>query len=75
MRPSSRTLWMFGAYALTFVAAGALRALGAPALVVFAGATVALAAGAVAVGEATEPLSTRLSPAATGIVQSTATTS
>ena len=70
MRPSNRTLSIFGAYGLTFVLAGALQAVSAPAVVVFAGATVALAAGAVAVGEATERLSTRLSPAATGIVQS-----
>lgn len=70
MRPSNRTLTIFGGYAGAFAAAFALRTLGLPALVIFGAATVALAAGAVAVGEATERLSARLSPAATGIVQS-----
>jgi Ca2+:H+ antiporter len=46
------------------------KLLGLPPLVVFIIAVAALAAGAVAVGEATTKLSHRLSPAATGVVQS-----
>lgn len=70
MRPSNRELAIFGSYAAAFVLVAIVEAVGAPPLVVFGAATLALAAGAVAVGEATERLSTRLSPAATGIVQS-----
>lgn len=70
MRPSTRTLAVYGGYALTFLLAAATSLAGAPPLAAFAAATLALALGAVAVGEATEQLATRLSPAATGIVQS-----
>src|SRR4051812_29261469 len=65
-----RTLVVFGGYALAFVAVAIATALGLPPLVRFGLAVVALAAGAMAVGEATERLSERLSPAATGVVQS-----
>jgi Ca2+:H+ antiporter len=69
-RPSRRTTLVFGGYAVTFVLAAIGSIAGLPPLAAFALATVALAGGAVAVGEATERLSTRLTPAATGIVQS-----
>jgi Ca2+:H+ antiporter len=69
-RPSRRSATIFGGYAVAFAVAGSGTVLGLPPLVRFALATVALAFGAVAVGESTERLSTRLSPAATGIVQS-----
>jgi len=70
MRASRRDLVVFGGYAAAFALVAVAQWVGAPALAVFGAATLALAAGAVAVGEATERLSTRLSPAATGIVQS-----
>jgi Ca2+:H+ antiporter len=66
----SRTVAIFGGYAITFGIAAAATLLGLPPLAVFACSTVALAGGALAVGEATERLSSRLSPAATGVVQS-----
>lgn len=65
-----RDVRIFGGYASAFLLAGAAHLAGAPALAAFALATIALATGAMAVGEATEWLSERLSPAATGIVQS-----
>ena len=65
-----RTLLIFGGYAAAFVIVAITNLAGLPALVRFAAAVVALALGAVAVGEATERLSRRLSPAATGVVQS-----
>ncbi len=68
--PSRRTTVVFGGYAVTFLLAGVAAFAQLPALVAFAFATLALAGGAVAVGEATERLSTRLTPAATGLVQS-----
>jgi Ca2+:H+ antiporter len=49
---------------------GLARTVGLDPTVVFVLAVVALAGGAVAVGESTERLSERLSPAATGVVQS-----
>ncbi len=61
---------MFGGYAIAFAIAALAHLLGLPALLAVVLSTVALAAGAVAVGEATERLSSRLSPAATGVVQS-----
>ena len=69
-RVDRRTRNIFGAYALAFVLVAATVLLGLPPLVRFVAAVIALAAGAVAVGEATERLAHRLSPAATGVVQS-----
>lgn len=67
---SRRTLYIFGGYAIAFVVVAITNVLDLPPLVRFGAAVVALAGGAVAVGEATERLSRRLSPAATGVVQS-----
>ena len=69
-RISRRTLFVFGGYAAAFVLVALANLLELPPLVRFAAAVLALAGGAVAVGEATERLSRRLSPAATGVVQS-----
>ena len=68
---SRRTLLIFGGYAAGFVLVAVANLLELPPLVRFAAAVIALAGGAVAVSEATERLSVRLSPAATGVVQST----
>ncbi|HET9851448.1 MAG TPA: calcium/proton exchanger [Candidatus Limnocylindrales bacterium] len=65
-----RTLLIFGGYAVAFALVALTNLLGLPPLVRFAAAVIALAGGAVAVGEATERLSLRMSPAATGVVQS-----
>jgi len=65
-----RTRNIFGAYALAFLLIAICVFLDLPPLVRFAAAVLALAAGAVAVGEATERLAHHLSPAATGVVQS-----
>ena len=70
-RIDRRTLLIFGGYAVAFVLVALANLLGLPPLVRFGVAVLALAGGAVAVGEATEWLSERLSPAATGVVQST----
>jgi len=70
-RPDRRTLLIFGGYAVAFVLVALTNVLGLPPLVRFGAAVIALAGGAVAVSEATERLAHRLSPAATGIVQST----
>src|SRR5262245_20284317 len=70
-RVDRRTLWIFGGYAAAFVLVALANVLELPPLVRFAAAVVALAGGAVAVSEATERLASRLSPAATGVVQST----
>ena len=70
LRRPTRGLLIFGGYAVAFALAAGAQALGLPALAVFALSTIALAGGALAVGEATDRLSTRLSPAATGVVQS-----
>ncbi|HTK46011.1 MAG TPA: sodium:proton exchanger, partial [Patescibacteria group bacterium] len=69
-RIDRRTRTIFGGYLLAFVLVAATVLLGLPPLVRFGAAVIALAAGAVAVGEATERLAHRLSPAATGVVQS-----
>lgn len=66
-----RTLIVFGGYAAAFVAVAVVNLLDVPPLVLFAFAVIALAFGAVAVSEATERLAHRMSPAATGVVQST----
>ena len=69
-RIERRTLFIFGGYAVAFVVVALANLLDLPAMVRFVVAIVALAGGAVAVGESTERLSERLSPAATGVVQS-----
>jgi Ca2+:H+ antiporter len=65
-----RTVLIFGGYAVAFVVVAIGQAANLEPLVRFALAVVALAAGAVAVAEAVDRLSERLSPAATGVVQS-----
>ena len=65
-----RTRWIYGGYAAVFVLVAITNILGLPPLVRFGAAVLALAGGAVAVGEATERLSQHLSPSATGVVQS-----
>jgi len=65
-----RTIYIFGGYAVVFAITALVNVLALPAMVRFVVAVVALAAGAVAVGESVERLSQRLSPAATGVVQS-----
>jgi Ca2+:H+ antiporter len=70
LRIDRRTALIFGGYAVAFVIVAIANVLGLPPLVRFVLAVVALAGGAVAVGEATERLAERLSPAATGVVQS-----
>lgn len=69
-RIERRTLYIFGGYAIAFAVVALANVFALPPLVRFAFAVVALAGGAVAVGESTERLSRRLSPAATGVVQS-----
>ena len=66
-----RTLIVFGGYAAAFLAVAIVNVIALPPLVRFAFAVIALAFGAVAVSEATERLAHRMSPAATGVVQST----
>lgn len=70
-RVARRTWIIFGGYAVAFALIAIVNALGLPPIVRFGFAVLALAGGAVAVGEATERLAHRLSPAATGVVQST----
>lgn len=65
-----RTALVYGGYAAAVVVLALARFGGLAPLIVFVLAVVALALGAVAVGEATTKLSHRLSPAATGVVQS-----
>lgn len=66
-----RTLLIFGGYAVAFALVAIVNLLGLPPIVRFVFAVLALAGGAVAVSEATERLAHRMSPAATGVVQST----
>src|SRR5262245_52468744 len=66
-----RTLLIFGGYGAAFVLVALANVFHLPPLLRFAAAVIALAGGAVAVSEATERLAHRLSPAATGVVQST----
>ncbi|HEV2006527.1 MAG TPA: hypothetical protein VGQ85_07940 [Candidatus Limnocylindrales bacterium] len=68
--PARRTLIVFGGYAVAFVVVAIAQVLGLDPVIRFVLAVVGLAFGAVAVGEATERLAERLSPAATGVVQS-----
>jgi Ca2+:H+ antiporter len=70
MRIDRRTLLIFGGYAVAFGLVALANLLGLDPLVRFGLAVVGLAGGAVAVGEATDRLSERLSPGATGVVQS-----
>jgi Ca2+:H+ antiporter len=70
-RIDRRTWLIFGGYAVAFVLVAITNLLHLPPLVRFVFAVIALAGGAVAVSEATERLAHRLSPAATGVVQST----
>lgn len=65
-----RELIVYGGYAAAFVVLALARFAGLPSMVVFVLAVIGLAMGALAVGEATNKLSHRLSPAATGVVQS-----
>jgi Ca2+:H+ antiporter len=69
-RVDRRTALIYGGYAAAFAVVAIANILDLPAMVRFAVAVIALAAGAVAVGEAVERLSQRLSSAATGVVQS-----
>ena len=69
-RVDRRTRNIFGGYALAFLLVAITVVLDLPPLVRFGAAVIALAGGAVAVGEATERLAHRLTPAATGVVQS-----
>ena len=66
-----RTLIVFGGYAIAFVLVALANVIHLDPIVRFGFAVLALAGGAVAVSEATERLAERLSPAATGVVQST----
>jgi Ca2+:H+ antiporter len=68
--PARRTLLIFGGYAVAFAIVALAQVAGLDPIIRFVLAVVALAGGALAVGEATERLAERLSPAATGIVQS-----
>jgi Ca2+:H+ antiporter len=70
-RIDRRTWLIFGGYAGAFVLVAIANVVHLPPLVRFVFAVIALAGGAVAVSEATERLAHRLSPAATGVVQST----
>jgi Ca2+:H+ antiporter len=69
-RPDRRTLLIYGGYAIAFVLVALANLLELPSMIRFVAAVIGLAGGAVAVGESTERLSARLSPAATGVVQS-----
>jgi Ca2+:H+ antiporter len=69
-RIARRTLLIYGGYAVAFVLIALATLLHLPPVIRFAVAVVALAGGALAVGESVERLSQRLSPAATGVVQS-----
>ncbi|MBI3751256.1 MAG: sodium:proton exchanger [Chloroflexi bacterium] len=61
---------MYGGYAVAFVVVAAAQVVHLDPLLRFVLAVVALAGGAIAVAEAVDRLSERLSPAATGVVQS-----
>jgi Ca2+:H+ antiporter len=65
-----RTLGIYGGYAVAFLLVALANVLGLDPLPRFGLAVIALAGGAVAVGDSTERLSERLSPGATGVVQS-----
>jgi Ca2+:H+ antiporter len=61
---------VYGGYAVAFAVLALAKLLGLAPIVIFVLAVVGLALGAVAVGEATSKLAERMSPAATGVVQS-----
>ena len=61
---------IYGGYAAAFVLVAIVNVLELPSMVRFVAAVIALTGGAIAVGESVERLSLRLSPAATGVVQS-----
>lgn len=65
-----RTRIIYGAYAVAFVLVAAAQVVQLDPLVRFGLAVIALAGGAIAVAEAVDRLAERLSPAATGVVQS-----
>lgn len=69
-RPERRTLLIYGGYAAAFALVALANLLELPSMVRFVAAVIGLTAGAIAVGESVERLSLRLSPAATGVVQS-----
>lgn len=69
-RIERRSIAIFGGYAIAFALVALANLIDLPSLVRFVVAILGLAAGAVAVGESVERLSQRLSPAATGVVQS-----
>src|SRR5262245_27477595 len=68
---SGRETAVIGSTAVVVVVAGVLHYSGAPALVAFAFATLALAGLAWIVGLATEQVGERFGPAVTGVLQST----
>ena len=70
-RIDRRTWIIFGGYAVAFALVAIVNMLHLSPTIRFIFAVVALAGGAVAVAEATERLAHRMSPAATGVVQST----
>ena len=65
-----RTLLIYGSYAVAFALVAAAQVIHLDPIVRFALAVLALAGGAIAVAEAVDRLAERLSPAATGVVQS-----
>src|SRR4051794_40402222 len=65
-----RSFFIYGGYAISFAVIAVGQALDLDPLVRFVLAIIALAAGAVAVAESVDRLAERLSPAATGVVQS-----
>jgi Ca2+/H+ antiporter len=69
-RVERRTALVYGGYATAFAVLALAKVLALPPLGIFVLAVIALGAGAIAVGEATTKISNRLSPAATGVVQS-----
>ena len=69
-RIERRSLLIYGGYGVAFALVAVANFAAVPAMARFVVAVAALATGAVAVGESVERLSQRLSPAATGVVQS-----
>jgi Ca2+:H+ antiporter len=68
--PARRTVLIFGGYGVAFAVVAIAQVLALDPVLRFVLAVIALAGGAIAVGEATERLAERLSPAATGVIQS-----
>ena len=69
-RPTRRTIAIYGGYGFAFAVVALAEVLRLDPILRFVLSVGGLAGGAVAVGESTERLSERLSPAATGLVQS-----